>query len=144
MYSAAPYRWDPNRYYYYGSVNLRVLAMNGYSTYSKDLGKDLVSYPGYSLMLGEGLSLCRDALGVFYSPRRLGESTIGCLVPQSNVSFYYRVMKDKLKHTFRFKNFLNESNKKNLIETYTHTHIFYGSNRTNSTQSQFNVRFLAG
>ena len=34
----------------------------------------LVSLPGH--LLGGGLPLCRDAVGVFYSPRRLGKIQI--------------------------------------------------------------------
>ena len=35
----------------------------------------LVSYPGHSLGR-RGLSLCREAVGIFYSPSRLGKSRI--------------------------------------------------------------------
>ena len=42
-----------------------------------------MSYPGFSLVGGSYLPLCRDAVGVFYSPSRLG-----CHLEKVGSSFY--------------------------------------------------------
>ena len=52
-------------------VNLGVMALKRYSTFSKALLSDcFVSYPGHSL---GGSPLFRGAVGVFYRPSRLGK-----------------------------------------------------------------------
>ena len=51
----------------------------------------LVSYPGHSL--GGVLSLGREALGVFYSPSRLGKS----LVRRPNIAIINKIKKKKKK-----------------------------------------------
>ena len=57
-------------------VELGAMAMKGYSAFPKAPAPSdfLVSYPGHSLG-GGVLPLCREAVGVFYSPSRLGNQT---------------------------------------------------------------------
>ena len=51
---------EPNRYYHSESVDLGVMAVNGYSTFP-NAPDGLVFLP-----------LCRDAISMFYSPNQLG------------------------------------------------------------------------
>ena len=67
--------WDPIKCYYSESVDLGVMTMEGYSTFSKTgtPPSDLVSYPG-------PYPLCRDTVGVICSP-----SWLGCIWPIGEV-----------------------------------------------------------
>ena len=60
------HRWDPNR------VDLGVIAMKGYSPSSKTLGLEPHNQMQYSVIpkthVEEVLHVCRDAVGIFYSP----------------------------------------------------------------------------
>ena len=58
----------------------------------------LVLYPGYSLR-GGVLPLCREAVGVFYSPSQLGNQTIWCgILPgySSNGLVWYYLIDDQV------------------------------------------------
>ena len=62
------HRDDTNWYYHSGKVDLRVMAMKRYSTFPKAPGYSLGSYAGH--LLRDVLPLCRDAVGLSYTPNR--------------------------------------------------------------------------
>ena len=63
-------------------VDLGAISLKGYFVFPKAFALlephhqiVLVSYPGHSFRMAGGcLTLCREAFGVFYSPRRLGKN----------------------------------------------------------------------
>ena len=66
---------------FWARVDLKVMAMEGYSAFLKasalletSSSGCLVSYPGYSL--GGVLPLCREAVDVFYSPSQMSHKRL--------------------------------------------------------------------
>ena len=114
------------------TVDLEAMAMEGYSAFSQSssiIGTSpsdyLVSYPGH---LWRFLPLCRDVVGVFYSPILLGKET-------SRVSIYiylYRYGAKKeiiLKRFFRLISpiFEKKDKIKNVMNLNFHFKLYYSS-----------------